>query len=100
MEPSVLRACRFLRHRNRRILGSRAGVSGGDSVAKRRGAMVGLFQLNIVGGILLAYGSNFIVARFVAGPEAWRYKIAVAGAARHVFFGLLFTIPKALVASR
>jgi sugar porter (SP) family MFS transporter len=88
-------ACRFL-----------AGIAiGGSSVlapvylaeiasAKRRGAMVGLFQLNIVGGILLAYGSNFIVARFVAGPEAWRYKIAVAALPAIVFFGLLFTIPQ------
>ena len=31
--------------------------------ANRRGALVGLFQVNIVIGILLAYGSNFCVAQ-------------------------------------
>jgi sugar porter (SP) family MFS transporter len=61
--------------------------------AKRRGAVVGLFQVNIVIGILLAYGSNFCVARFVVGPDAWRYKIAMSALPAVIFFGLLFTIP-------
>jgi sugar porter (SP) family MFS transporter len=86
--------CRFL-----------AGIAiGGSSVlapvylaeiapAQRRGALVGLFQLNIVAGILLAYGSNFLVARLWAGPDLWRYKLAVAALPAMCFCGLLFTIP-------
>jgi len=61
--------------------------------ANRRGALVGLFQLNIVIGILLAYGSNYCVARFVAAPDVWRYKLAVSVLPAAVFFILLFTIP-------
>src|SRR3984957_11221500 len=62
--------------------------------ASRRGALVGLFQVNIVIGILLAYGSNFCVARFIAGPEVWRYKLAVSAIPAVVFFSLLFAIPQ------
>jgi sugar porter (SP) family MFS transporter len=61
--------------------------------ADRRGALVGLFQLNIVIGILLAYGSNFCVAQFIGGPDVWRYKLAVSALPAMLFFALLFTIP-------
>ena len=61
--------------------------------ANRRGALVGLFQLNIVIGILLAYGSNYCVARFIAAPDVWRYKLAVSVLPASLFFLLLFTIP-------
>jgi sugar porter (SP) family MFS transporter len=63
------------------------------SPAHRRGMLVGLFQLNIVIGILLAYGSNFCVAQFAAGPGSWRYKLAVSALPAVVFLFLLFTIP-------
>jgi sugar porter (SP) family MFS transporter len=62
--------------------------------AKRRGALVGLFQVNIVVGILLAYASNFCVQQLFAGPDAWRYKIAVAALPAVAFSVLLFTIPQ------
>jgi MFS family permease len=61
--------------------------------AERRGALVGLFQFNIVLGILLAYCSNFAVASLLAGPAAWRIKLAVAALPAIVFSGLLFRIP-------
>jgi sugar porter (SP) family MFS transporter len=61
--------------------------------ASRRGALVGLFQLNIVIGILLAYGSNFLVAQFVGGADVWRCKLAVSALPAMIFFGLLFAIP-------
>jgi sugar porter (SP) family MFS transporter len=62
--------------------------------AKRRGALVGLFQMNIVVGILLAYGSNFCVARLVGGADMWRIKLAMAALPALLFSGLLFTIPQ------
>lgn len=43
-----------------------------------RGRLVGLFQLSIVGGILLAYLSNGIVASVVDTAIAWRWKLGVA----------------------
>jgi sugar porter (SP) family MFS transporter len=60
----------------------------------RRGALVGLFQVNIVGGILLAYGSNLCVQQFVAGPDVWRFKMGVAALPALLFFSLSFTIPQ------
>jgi sugar porter (SP) family MFS transporter len=60
---------------------------------ERRGALVGLFQFNIVLGILLAYCSNFVVAQLVSGPQAWRVKLAVAAFPAMVFFILLLTVP-------
>jgi sugar porter (SP) family MFS transporter len=91
---SVFVACRFL-----------AGIAiGASSVlapvylseiapANRRGALVGLFQLNIVIGILLAYGSNFLVAQFIGGADVWRWKLAVSAVPAVIFFALLFAIP-------
>jgi len=35
-----------------------------------RGRLVGLFQINIVVGILLAYVSNYLLGRLLTGPEA------------------------------
>jgi sugar porter (SP) family MFS transporter len=64
------------------------------SPAARRGALVGLFQINIVIGILVAYISNFIVAQLIAGPEVWRCKLAIAAIPALVFLLLLFFIPQ------
>jgi sugar porter (SP) family MFS transporter len=60
--------------------------------AERRGALVGLFQFNIVFGILLAYLSNYLVRQFITGDDAWRWKLGLAVLPAGVFFGLLFTI--------
>jgi sugar porter (SP) family MFS transporter len=65
-----------------------------SSPAERRGALVGLFQINIVAGILLAYISNFLVAQLLAGPEVWRWKMSVAAIPALVFLLLLFFIPQ------
>jgi MFS transporter, SP family, arabinose:H+ symporter len=42
--------------------------------AKKRGRLVGMFQFNIVFGILLAYLSNYLVAQAGFGPAEWRWK--------------------------
>ncbi|HEY6447912.1 MAG TPA: sugar porter family MFS transporter [Acidobacteriaceae bacterium] len=55
--------------------------------ARLRGRLVGLFQINIVGGILLAYASNYVVASLIGGPDAWRWQFAVA-----ILPALLFTV--------
>jgi len=71
--------------------------------AERRGALVGLFQINIVLGILLAYVSNFAVAQLIGGAAAWRWKLAMAGIPATLFLVLLFTIPQSprwLIAKR
>ena len=63
------------------------------SPAERRGALVGLFQINIVVGILVAYISNLAVAQLIVGPNAWRCKLAVAAVPALIFLLLLFFIP-------
>ena len=60
--------------------------------ANRRGALVGMFQFNIVFGILLAYLSNYVVGQLVAGGDAWRWKLGLAVIPSGIFFLLLFTI--------
>ena len=61
--------------------------------ARRRGLLVGLFQLTIVVGILLAYCSNAALAALVTGPDAWRLKLGVSAVPAIVFLILLFAIP-------
>src|SRR6267143_388421 len=49
------------------------------SPAKWRGRLVGLFQFNVVFGILLAYLSNFFVgAQHLRIEDEWRWKFGVA----------------------
>ena len=62
--------------------------------ANRRGALTGLFQFNIVFGILLAYVSNFLVQLVAGDADPWRWKLAIAALPALVFFGLMFTIPQ------
>lgn len=61
--------------------------------AKWRGRMVGMFQINVVIGILLAYGSNFALEKLNLGHLLWRYQLGVAVVPAILFFVLLFAIP-------
>ena len=64
------------------------------SPASRRGRLVGLFQINIVIGILLAYFSNYCIARMGLGTDEWRLQLGIAGAPALLFLILLFGIPR------
>lgn len=61
--------------------------------AKIRGRLAGMFQLNIVAGILAAYLTNYLLAGY-GGEDSWRYMLAVMGVPAIVFFVLLFFIPE------
>jgi len=61
--------------------------------AKIRGRLVGLFQINIVFGILLAYFSNYCIARLGLGPAEWRWQFGVAAIPAVLFLAMLFGIP-------
>lgn len=61
--------------------------------AKWRGRLVGLFQINIVVGILLAYLSNAVVAHFVHGLSVWRWEFGVAIVPAMFFLIMLFSVP-------
>src|SRR6202789_1338852 len=59
--------------------------------AKWRGRLVGMFQINIVVGILLAYLSNAIVARLVQGSAQWRIELGVGVLPAVLFLIMLLT---------
>jgi SP family arabinose:H+ symporter-like MFS transporter len=62
--------------------------------AKWRGRLVGFFQFNVVGGILLAYLSNYLMGLASFGANEWRWKLGVSAAPAILFFLLLFGIPR------
>lgn len=61
--------------------------------ARMRGRLVGLFQINIVIGILLAYFSNYCIARMGFGAAEWRWQFGVAAIPAVLFLVMLFGIP-------
>jgi MFS transporter, SP family, arabinose:H+ symporter len=61
--------------------------------ARIRGRLVGMFQINIVIGILLAYLSNFAIARLALGATEWRWQFGVAALPAVLFLVMLFGIP-------
>src|ERR1051326_3188582 len=62
--------------------------------ARKRGRLVGLFQFNIVAGILLAYFSNYVIGTIGFGDAEWRWKLGVPAIPALLFALLLFGIPQ------
>jgi sugar porter (SP) family MFS transporter len=63
--------------------------------ASWRGRLVGLFQFNVVAGILLAYLSNFLVGlQHLPVDSDWRWKLGITALPAGLFFVMLFTIPR------
>jgi MFS transporter, SP family, arabinose:H+ symporter len=62
--------------------------------AQWRGRLVGMFQVNVVIGILLAYLSNFIIAQIHLGDAQWRWQLGIAALPAILFLILLFGIPR------
>jgi SP family arabinose:H+ symporter-like MFS transporter len=62
--------------------------------AKWRGRMVGMFQINIVIGILLAYLSNYIITTLNLGTLQWRWEFGVAIIPSLLFLVMLYGIPR------
>jgi SP family arabinose:H+ symporter-like MFS transporter len=62
--------------------------------AKWRGRMVGMFQINIVVGILLAYLSNYIITTLHLGTMQWRWEFGVAIVPSTLFLIMLYGIPR------
>ena len=62
------------------------------SPAKSRGKLVGLFQFNIVFGILIAYLSNYLLAN--VGDHSWRFMLGVQAIPSVAFLLFLFRVPE------
>ncbi len=59
-----------------------------------RGRLVGTFQMMVVVGILIAYVSNWYIARLGLGGTEWRWQLGIAGLPAVFFLALLYTIPQ------
>ena len=62
--------------------------------AKWRGRLVGMFQINIVVGILLAYLSNYLLSLAHLGASQWRWQLGVAAIPSLLFLIMLYGIPR------
>lgn len=62
--------------------------------AKWRGRLVGLFQFNVVFGILLAYFSNYVIGTMGFAAAEWRWKLGIAALPAVGFLLMLFGIPR------
>ncbi len=62
------------------------------SPAKSRGKLVGLFQFNVVLGILIAYLSNFLLQGL--GDDAWRWMLGVQALPSLIFLIAVLNIPE------
>ena len=60
--------------------------------AEKRGKMVGLFQFNIVLGILIAYLSNYLLSGI--GGTAWRWMLGVEAIPALAFMVLVSYVPR------
>jgi sugar porter (SP) family MFS transporter len=61
---------------------------------KWRGRLVGFFQVNVVVGILLAYLSNYLIARLQLGTTEWRWQLGISALPALLFLAALFFIPR------
>ena len=63
------------------------------SPAERRGRLVGLFQFNVVLGILVSYLSNYLISQ-VSGDASWRFMLGVQAVPALIFLVLIKFIPE------
>lgn len=62
------------------------------SPADRRGRLVGLFQFNVVLGILISYLSNYLISQ--GGDASWRLMLGVQAVPSLIFLILIYFIPE------
>jgi len=62
------------------------------SPADRRGRLVGLFQFNVVLGILISYLSNYLISQ--GGETSWRWMLGVQAFPSLIFLILIRFIPE------
>lgn len=60
--------------------------------AQRRGKLVGLFQFNVVFGIVISYLSNYLIG--LTGQHSWRLMLGIQAVPSAVFLVLLKFVPE------
>jgi len=71
------------------------------SPARRRGRLAGMFQFNIVFGILVAFASNFLLARYLDPEIAWRWMLGAEALPALAYTAMCFALvesPRWLIA--
>ena len=63
------------------------------SPAGRRGKLVGLFQFNVVFGIVISYLSNYLIGRS-SGDHSWRLMLGIQAVPSALFLLLLRLVPE------
>jgi sugar porter (SP) family MFS transporter len=64
------------------------------SPARMRGRLAGMFQFNIVFGILIAFVSNYFLGKHVNAEVAWRWMLGVEAFPALLYSVLCLTIPE------
>jgi sugar porter (SP) family MFS transporter len=64
------------------------------SPARLRGRLAGMFQFNIVFGILIAFVSNYFLGKHLNEQIAWRWMLGVEAIPAFFYFLMCFTIPE------
>jgi MFS transporter, SP family, arabinose:H+ symporter len=64
------------------------------SPARMRGRLAGMFQFNIVFGILIAFVSNFLIKKYLPAGIAWRWMLGIEAIPAALYSILCFTIPE------
>jgi len=62
--------------------------------AKDRGKLAGMFQFNIVFGILVAYFSNYLIGSIISDSTAWRWMLGVEAVPAFMYAVMAFTLPE------
>lgn len=64
------------------------------SPARLRGRLAGMFQFNIVFGILIAFVSNFFLGKYLAPDIAWRWMLGIEAIPAAIYCILCIKIPE------
>ena len=62
--------------------------------AERRGRLTGLYQFNIVAGILIAFLSNYLIGRFLSSDTAWRWMLGIEAVPALFYILASLTLPE------
>ena len=63
------------------------------ATAAHRGRLTGMFQFNIVFGIIVAFASNAIIAR-LGGADAWRWMLGIAAVPSVIYAVMCLALPE------
>ena len=64
------------------------------SPPERRGHLAGLFQFNIVFGILVGFGSNFLFGKYVNPDIAWRWMLGISAVPAFFYTIMCLKLPE------